>query len=233
MDPLPHLATPPPAYLLKASLVRENCNGVPATLVPTGLTGHVLVFCPHTALQALVILVPGSCFPPHPKSCHYLGCLSSPAKWPLQHLGFHLLSWDSFSSSLLSHTFIHASHLLYMHQIIYWTQLPLLACLLDFPINAILWLHRNLWPMISPFLIHLPSFLNWSIVDLQCCVSFWCTAKWFRYTYSFSYSFPLQFITGCWIYFPVLCSRTLLFIHSIYRSLHLLIPTSHSIPTLR
>ena len=26
-------------------------------------------------------------------------------------------------------------------------------------------------------------FLNWSIVDLQCCVSFRCKAKWFRYTY--------------------------------------------------
>ena len=24
-------------------------------------------------------------------------------------------------------------------------------------------------------------FFNWSIVDLQCCVSFWCTAKWFSY----------------------------------------------------
>ena len=34
---------------------------------------------------------------------------------------------------------------------------------------------------------------NWSIIDLQCCVSFWYTAKWFYiyvyiYIYSFSYS---------------------------------------------
>ena len=28
-----------------------------------------------------------------------------------------------------------------------------------------------------------PFFFNWSIVDLPCCVSFWCTAKWFSYTY--------------------------------------------------
>ena len=37
-------------------------------------------------------------------------------------------------------------------------------------------------------------------VDLQCCVSFWCTAKWFSYTYiySFSYSSPLWFITRYW-----------------------------------
>ena len=36
-------------------------------------------------------------------------------------------------------------------------------------------------------------FFNWSIVNLQCCVSFKCTAKGFSYTYiySFSDSFPL------------------------------------------
>ena len=26
-------------------------------------------------------------------------------------------------------------------------------------------------------------FFFWSVVDLQCCVRFWCTAKWFSYTY--------------------------------------------------
>ena len=38
--------------------------------------------------------------------------------------------------------------------------------------------------------------------ELQCCVNFWCTAKWFNYTYInifFFIYFPLWFITGYWI----------------------------------
>ena len=71
------------------------------------------------------------------------------------------------------------------------------------------------------------SFLKkfyWGIVDLQCCVNFCCMAKWFTYTYSF----PLWFITGYWIELPVLYSRILLFIHPIYNSLQLLTPNSQS-----
>ena len=49
------------------------------------------------------------------------------------------------------------------------------------------------------------------------------------YTF-FLYSFPLWFISGYWILFPVLYSRTLMFIHSICNSLHLLTPNSPSIP---
>ena len=44
----------------------------------------------------------------------------------------------------------------------------------------------------------------------------------------FQYSVPLWFITECWTQFPVLCSRTLLFIHLLYNSLQLLILTSQS-----
>ena len=77
----------------------------------------------------------------------------------------------------------------------------------------------------------------WSIDDLQCHVNFCCTAKWLSYTHIYTlflHSFPLWFIVGYWISFPVLYSRTLLFICSMYNSLHLLTPTSHSIspPTL-
>ena len=92
------------------------------------------------------------------------------------------------------------------------------------------------WDIVCHLVIHsLFSFLNlfyWSIVDLQC-VNFCCTTKWFSYIYiyTFSYSFPLSFVTGYWILFPVLYSKTLLFIHSIYNSLHLLTPNSQFIPS--
>ena len=32
----------------------------------------------------------------------------------------------------------------------------------------------------------LKNLFYWNIVDLQCCVSFWCIAKWFSYTYTAS-----------------------------------------------
>ena len=48
----------------------------------------------------------------------------------------------------------------------------------------------------------------------------------------FSYSFPLWIVTECWIQFPVLYSRTLLLILSVYNRLHLLIPNSQSFSPL-
>ena len=67
-------------------------------------------------------------------------------------------------------------------------------------------------------------------------VRFSYTAKWFSYIYlylsiyihSFLYSFPWWFIKEYRIEFSVLYTRTLLFIHSIYNSLNLLIPKSQS-----
>ena len=50
------------------------------------------------------------------------------------------------------------------------------------------------------------------------------------YTFIFLYYLPSWFIPRSWIQFPVLYSRTSLFIHSKYKSLHLLTPYSQSIP---
>ena len=44
----------------------------------------------------------------------------------------------------------------------------------------------------------------------------------------FSYPFPLQFITGCGIWFPMLYSRSLLLVHLLCNCLHLLILNSQS-----
>ena len=47
----------------------------------------------------------------------------------------------------------------------------------------------------------------------------------------FLYAFPLRFIIGYRIHFPVFYSRTLLFLHHIYGSLNLLISNTQSIPS--
>ena len=58
------------------------------------------------------------------------------------------------------------------------------------------------------------SFFNCSLVELQYCMSFRCTAKWYTYThihvyiYSFFDSFPLWVIIKYWIQFPVLYSKS-------------------------
>ena len=71
-------------------------------------------------------------------------------------------------------------------------------------------------------------FFNRSIVDLQYHVSFRYTTWWFShiYIYSFSGSFPLQFIKKYWVEFPVLYSRSWLVIYFIYSSVYMLIPNS-------
>ena len=43
------------------------------------------------------------------------------------------------------------------------------------------------------FLFFFLIILYWSTVDLQCCVSFRCIAKWFSYTYAYIHSFPDSF----------------------------------------
>ena len=60
----------------------------------------------------------------------------------------------------------------------------------------------------------------WSMVDLQCYVSFRYTAKWFVCVcvciYPFSDSFPLYGITKYWVQFLVLYSRYMLVLYFIY-----------------
>ena len=76
---------------------------------------------------------------------------------------------------------------------------------------------------------HVSFFFYWSIVDLQSCVNYFCRAKWRLYIHSLSSSFPLWFITRYWIYVPVLYVMILLFIHSVYTGLYMLIPNSQSV----
>ena len=71
------------------------------------------------------------------------------------------------------------------------------------------------------------------IVDLQCCLNFLLYRKVIQF---YIYIFFLFFyygliITGHWTWFPILYSKTLLFIHLTYDSLQLLIPNSQSFPT--
>ena len=65
------------------------------------------------------------------------------------------------------------------------------------------------------------SLFYWSRVDLQCCVSLRCTAKRFRYRYTYIYSFlgffPHLVVTEYCVEFSVLlCSRALLTAYLIY-----------------
>ena len=70
----------------------------------------------------------------------------------------------------------------------YWATLPSAVCTADQcfkeTLYATLWVSDRSWHeiMVSWFLVHSFYFFNWSIVDLQSCVSFRCTAKQVSYT---------------------------------------------------
>ena len=52
-----------------------------------------------------------------------------------------------------------------------------------------LWLQIWWDDKMQTFFSFFHNFLNWSIVDVQCCVSFSCTAQWFSYIYTFFFRF--------------------------------------------
>ena len=80
------------------------------------------------------------------------------------------------------------------------------------------------------------KYLLWSLVDLQCWISFKFIAKWFscmcEYINSFSDSFPMRVIMQCWAEFSVWCSRSLLNICFIYNSVFMLIQNPYPSPHL-
>ena len=78
------------------------------------------------------------------------------------------------------------------------------------------------------------SFLYWSIVDFQCCVTFYCTAKWYSNSVQQKYQFYILFHYGLSQDFEYssIYSRTLFSIHSMFNSLNLLISNSQSILSL-
>ena len=77
------------------------------------------------------------------------------------------------------------------------------------------------------FFNHVSKFY-WSVVDLQCCVNFECKTKGFIHIYIFV---PIKVITEYRVEFPMLYSRSLLTIHSIYNSGHMPVPI-HPSPSL-
>ena len=65
------------------------------------------------------------------------------------------------------------------------------------------------------------------IIDVQCCVSFFCTAKWINYANTYIYPFldsiPIYIIIEYFIQFPVLYSSFMV-IYFIYRGVYMSVP---------
>ena len=61
-------------------------------------------------------------------------------------------------------------------------------------ISLLSWFAFSWWLVTLSTLLNLIFILYWIIASIQCCISFRCTAKWFRYThihiFFFSDSFP-------------------------------------------
>ena len=99
----------------------------------------------------------------------------------------------------------------------YWV---LFVCFffLDFKImKSSVWLFKNV------ILLKYSWFIMYSFLLCSQVIQFYLYIDFF-----FCIFFHYAFIIGYWIWSPVLCNRTLLFIHFIYNGLHLLIPNSQS-----
>ena len=80
-------------------------------------------------------------------------------------------------------------------------------------VTYVSFLSSSLPPSLLSFL---PSFLNWSLLDLQYCVSYRCRAKWFSYLYfSISDYFSIIGYFKILILLPALYSKSL-FIYFVY-----------------
>ena len=80
-------------------------------------------------------------------------------------------------------------------------------------------------------------FLNWGVVNFQCCANTRYTTKWFSYAYLYThilfFNIPLWFLIGYWIWFSVLYNGFLFVTYFIYSSVYMLIPNSFILSPFR
>lgn len=112
----------------------------------------------------------------------------------------------------------------------WWFSKRLLGLIPDTHIRRETWKSKCTKPSRLEFFFKL---FSWCVANLQLLISAVQpndSVIHMQYMHSFPRSFPLWPIAGCRIKFPVLCAGTLVFMHPVYRSFHLLISDSPPIP---
>ena len=110
---------------------------------------------------------------------------------------------------------------------------PLLMLLIHPPSAFFCFVVSDFWSFSIQFSFFWIKKKYWIIVDLQCCVNFLLYRKviqFYIYIFFLIFFYYGLIITGYRTWFPILYSKTLLFIHLTYDSLQLLIPNSQSFP---